>query len=423
MDDPSNKCLMPVKSETVTCPHCKLVFNDNQHKPYLLTCCGHTICFTCCTTLRNQGVIKCPICTKIVVGQRAQSLPVNYELMNIALAFPNHHINQENQEEVLNDLWDTKEKTIGPLNNFCKNMAQARDQLLDASIEALLRSVWLLSHYVEASKLYQNATMTMNQVLELSGNEYTKGLKEKLDCINSVLEHMDDYQVDINTVNTKRLPSIKLKLNNGSFGELKMEEEGLHLYCFTEFQTSGDLVIKVANVEALHFSQVCTTVFLDVAQGESDIGRIYIDICESRGYAKLFVSMCLGSHGISFKGTKFGSSFGLDPNFLFAGVYEDEEGKESTDAPFEGVNLKDIPCGACTPGSIIARINLDGNICTKFLVFLKEVTLPMPTVGSITKGMDIVHQIKEHLLSERCVMIKNCGIVMKKVKENPKRVL
>ncbi|XP_068251051.1 uncharacterized protein [Palaemon carinicauda] len=202
--------------------------------------------------------------------------------------------------------------------------------------------------------------------------------------------------------------------DDGRRADLKWEEGRLHLYGLSKEGNDAHFMIKMSVLQTL-IPQDNPEVFIDTTAGDKYLGRIYIRLWGHLRRAHNFLAMCMGTHGVSYRGARFREVFarGIPGECLHAGEYPVKRGGESSagvlkDLEWEGKYRKPMMKGLVV-GAGSGRPDRDScfDICTKS----NSARLFACPFGEVVGGWDVVIAIINHR-PVRQVFMTNVGVVI-----------
>ncbi|XP_037795147.1 tripartite motif-containing protein 55-like, partial [Penaeus monodon] len=90
--------------------------------------------------------------------------------------------------------------------------------------------------------------------------------------------------------------------SNWTTGRISIEPKGLHVYSLHPLKEKCDIFLHLSLIEALAPLE-SPSIFLDLRDGTSPLGRLYITLQIHLRRAQQFFSLCLGDQGPSYKGS------------------------------------------------------------------------------------------------------------------------
>ncbi|XP_063595985.1 histone-lysine N-methyltransferase 2D-like [Penaeus indicus] len=219
--------------------------------------------------------------------------------------------------------------------------------------------------------------------------------------------------------------------SNWTSGKIAMEPKGLHVYSLHPMKEKCDLFLHLSVIEALAPLE-SPLVFMDLRDGTSPLGRLYITLQIHLRRAQQFFSLCLGDRGPSYKGSFFHSVMrrGGAGEGLAGGDYEQKAGKggaaimrgleeretatqTGTQAGTQAAREAWVPEVAkrCERGMII-RASTRPETAAQFLISVKDgprfkTVFPF---GRVSHGIEVVEEACRRPAHSVCVA--DCGWVL-----------
>lgn len=108
-----------VKVDPRDCTVCFKRYDDDGHRPRVLTSCGHSFCSTCITEMIKDNKLQCPNCRASCDLSTVDQLPVNFALLDIVLG------DFVSPEDSSSSVSDTQEKMSPKVNGgLCEDHCQ-----------------------------------------------------------------------------------------------------------------------------------------------------------------------------------------------------------------------------------------------------------------------------------------------------------
>lgn len=202
---------------------------------------------------------------------------------------------------------------------------------------------------------------------------------------------------------------------DGRTGRLSWENGRVHAYALTtENQLPNHLHLQLPFLKSLRLDTQ-PEVFLDVGTEERLLGRVYIKLWRHLRRAHLFLSLCMGTYGPSYRGSKFHgvAKKGSVGETLAGGRYLTDNGGASVQSLVAGLEWEGQYMREKMAGLVVAaRASTPEqdalfHICTRDDPGRKFAC----AFGEVSAGMDVVHAAVA-LIPSCSVKIINCGLVL-----------
>lgn len=209
--------------------------------------------------------------------------------------------------------------------------------------------------------------------------------------------------------------------SNWTTGRISVEPKGLHVYSLHPMKERCDIFLHLSLIEALAPLE-SPLVFLDLKDGMSPLGRLYITLQIQLRRAQQFFSLCLGDRGPSYKGSFFHSVLrrGGAGEGLAGGDYEQKAGKggaaimrgmeEGEAGTQEGAWVAEV-AKRCERG-MVTRASTRPETAAQFLISVKDgprfkTVYPF---GRVTQGIEVVEEACRR--PAHSVSVADCGWVL-----------
>lgn len=203
-------------------------------------------------------------------------------------------------------------------------------------------------------------------------------------------------------------------VGDGRHGRVCWENGRVHAYALTHNDKTRHLLLQLPFLRSLgHDAQ--PEVFLDLATEERLLGRVYIKLWGHLRRAHHFLSLCMGTYGPSYRGSKFHgvAKKGCMGETLAGGKYLTDNGDNSVQGLFTrlewgGEYLREKMVGLVVAASD-GKPEQDAffHICTRDHPGRKFAC----AFGEVCSGMEAVHTAVA-LHPAHGVKIANCGLVL-----------
>lgn len=202
------------------------------------------------------------------------------------------------------------------------------------------------------------------------------------------------------------------KTDDGRQMDLQIKDNQLHLCALSNATQDAPITVQVPFLE-LFISQDKPEVFFELSVNGHFLGRVYIQLWGHLRRARHFLSLCLGTLGPSYKGSKFDDVLNKDQSgeVLVCTNYIDENGSCSKGL-MDNLEWDGEYRQLQKSGQLIAtgggkdKKNGSFGICTKSN-FFKTFSCPF---GTVVSGMDIIQEVVHNYLAND-IIISEVGAV------------
>lgn len=201
---------------------------------------------------------------------------------------------------------------------------------------------------------------------------------------------------------------------DGRKGRLSWENGRVHAYALTSEDVASHLHLQLPFLRSLRLDTQ-PEVFLDVGTEEHLLGRVYIKLWRHLRRAHLFLSLCMGTYGPSYRGSKFHgvAKKGSMGETLAGGRYLTDNRGASVQSLVEGLEWEGQYMRKKMAGLVVAARAATPeqdalfHICTRDDPGRKFAC----AFGEVSSGMEVVHSAVA-LIPSRSVKIIDCGLVL-----------